>query len=162
MSKRKKNICLNFSAYGQVEIINVKTAGEASSLLSHLSYYRTNNMNGYELKMGFFSKNELSKEDKIGLSTRYNYNHAFKDIDLIILNTIAEHMNFTYRRMQPTDNKSFGYQLSNGTYVGAIGTNVMISQWNYSRLVYSSCFLLRFSFDCHMIIASLHRRHSVR
>lgn len=97
-------------------------------------------MNGYELKTGFFSEDELSEEDKIGLNTRHNNNYAFKDIDLIILNTIAEHMNFTYRRMHPTDNKSFGYQLSNGTYVGAIGTNVMISQWNYSRLVYSSCF----------------------
>lgn len=125
---------LDFSAYGRIEIINVKTAEEVSSLLSHLSYYRTNNMNGYELKTGIFAEDELSEEEKRGLSTRYNNNHAFKDIDNIILNTIAQHMNFTYRRLRPMDNKSFGYQLFNRTYVGALGTNV-ISQWNYLRLV---------------------------
>lgn len=122
---------LNFSAYGRVEIINVKTVGEASNLLSHLSYYQTNNMNGYELKTGFFTEDDLSEEERMGLNKRYNNNHIFKETDEIVLNTIAEHMNFTYRRMRPKDNKSFGYQLPNGTYVGAIGINVTIFLWNY-------------------------------
>lgn len=131
---------LDFSAYGRVEIINVKTAEEASSLLSHLTYHRTNNMNGYELKTGLFSPDEVAKEHaKVGLSTHYNNTSIFKEIntgiDEIILNTIAQRMNFTARQVPPTDNQSFGYQLPNGTYVGAIGTNEMISLWNYSRLV---------------------------
>lgn len=87
-------------------------------------------MNGYELKTGLYSPDEVPKEHaKVGLSTHYN------QIDEIILDTIAQRMNFTARQVPPTDNQSFGYQLPNGTYVGAIGTNEMISLWNYSRLV---------------------------
>ncbi|XP_025157933.1 uncharacterized protein LOC105182887 isoform X2 [Harpegnathos saltator] len=41
--------------------------------------------------------------------------------DETILDIIARRMNFTVKRVHPTDNKSFGYQLPNGTYIGAIG-----------------------------------------
>lgn len=109
-------------------------------------------MNGYELKTGFFSKDEdMSEEEKMGLSKRSNNNRSFKEIDQIILNTIAEHMNFTYRRMFPKDDKFFGYQLPNGTYVGAIGINVTIFLWNYLLVKFllflSVPFFFRLSYD---------------
>ncbi|XP_032683151.1 uncharacterized protein LOC116849771 isoform X2 [Odontomachus brunneus] len=52
---------------------------------------------------------------------RYNFSNIFKGFDETILDIIARQMNFTVKRIPPTDNKSFGYQLPNGTYVGAIG-----------------------------------------
>lgn len=95
-------------------------------------------MNGYELRTGLFSHTEetASEQAKIGLLDKYDNNtDIFQGLDETILDTIAQHMNFTARRIHPTDNKLFGRQLSNGTYVGAIGINVMISLWNYSRLI---------------------------
>ncbi|XP_050450325.1 uncharacterized protein LOC126850903 isoform X2 [Cataglyphis hispanica] len=114
---------VNDSAYGQVEIIQIKTAEEASNLLSHLTYHRTNNMNGYELKTGLFSPTEetASEQAKVGLNNRDNNTDIFEGLDETILDTISQRMNFTARWIHPTDNKLFGHQLSNGTYVGAIG-----------------------------------------
>ncbi|XP_029161062.1 uncharacterized protein LOC114932827 [Nylanderia fulva] len=111
---------VNDSAYGRVEIINVKTAEEASSLLSHLTYSRTSNMNGYELRTGLFSLDE-STDKRQGEVKHYNSTFIFEGLDEIMLDTIAERMNFTAKLIPPTDKQSFGYQLSNGTYVGAIG-----------------------------------------
>lgn len=80
-------------------------------------------MNGYELKMGLFSPaQEASEQAKVVLSKYDNNTDIFQGLDEIILDTIAQRMNFTTRSIYPTDNKSFGRQLSNGTYVGAIGT----------------------------------------
>lgn len=109
--------------WGEVEIINVKTAEEASNVLSHLTYRRTKNLNGYELKVGFFKRGQtLAEPIKVRSNTYYDYADVFKGFDEIMLNTIAQNMNFKMEHIHPTDNKSYGHQLPNGTYVGAIGT----------------------------------------
>lgn len=109
--------------WGQVEIVNVKTAEEASNVLSYLTYRRTKNMNGYELKVGYFKQGQtIAKPITVqSSSTHYDYADVFKGFDEIMLNTIARDMNFQVEHIHPTDNKSYGHQLSNGTYVGAIG-----------------------------------------
>ncbi|XP_029680584.1 uncharacterized protein LOC115246109 isoform X2 [Formica exsecta] len=133
---------VNDSAYGQIEIINVKTAEQASNLISHFTYYRTNNMNGYELKMGLFSPaQEASEQAKVVLSKYDNNTDVFQGLDEIILDTIAQRMNFTTRSIYPTDNKSFGRQLSNGTYVGAIG-DVMYGR---TDICFESFFVKKYS-----------------
>ncbi|XP_072757068.1 uncharacterized protein [Anoplolepis gracilipes] len=135
---------VNDSAYGQVEIINVKTAEEASKLLSHLTYARTNNMNGYELKTGIFSENQLTSEHvKMALSKHYKDTYFFQGLDEIILETVAQHMNFTAIRMSPSDNQSFGHQLPNGTYVGAIGDVVN----GKTDICFESFFIKKYSTD---------------
>lgn len=85
-------------------------------------------MNGYELKTGLFSPTEetASEQAKVGLNKPDNNTDIFEGLDETILDTIAQRMNFTARWIRPTDNQFFGHQLSNGTYVGAIGINVMI------------------------------------
>lgn len=110
------------SGWGEVEIINIKTAEEASNILSHLTYRRTKDLNGYELKVGYFKRGQtLAEPIKVHSSTCYDYADVFKGFDEIVLNTIAQSMNFKMEHVHPTDNKSYGYQLPNGTYVGAIG-----------------------------------------
>lgn len=143
---------LDFSAYGRVEIINVKTAEEASSLLSHLTYYRTNNMNGYEVKAGLFTENMDNKHRKVE-PPHNNYTYGFEDIDEIMLDTIAKRMNFTAKWIPPTDNQFFGYQVSNGTYIGAIGTNEMIY---ISLELFAPSILVRpcFSFSFSLLIVT--------
>ncbi|TGZ54640.1 Glutamate receptor delta-2 subunit [Temnothorax longispinosus] len=107
--------------WGKVERTSVKTAEEASSVLSHLIYRRTKNMNGYELKVGYFKQGHtLAEPTKVQSNTHYA-DYVFKGFDEIVLNTIARDMNFKVEHIHPTDNKSYGYQLPNGTYVGAIG-----------------------------------------
>ncbi|KYM93703.1 hypothetical protein ALC62_15689 [Cyphomyrmex costatus] len=113
---------VNDSVWGRVEIINVITAEEASDELSHSTYRRTKNMNGYTLKVGYFKQNQTIAEPMKGQSsTRYSYDDIFEEFDETMLNTIAQDMNFQIEYVHPADNKWFGYQLSNGTYVGAIG-----------------------------------------
>lgn len=123
------------SVWGQVEIINVKTAEEASNVLSHLTYRRTKNMNGYELKVGYFKQNQTAARLT---QTRSHYADVFKEFDKTMLNTIARDMNFKVEQIHPTDNKSYGYQLPNGTYVGALGIYVAI--FGTIREYSSSCF----------------------
>lgn len=112
-------------AWGKIEIINVRTAEQVSNILSDLTYRRTENLNGYELKVGMLEKNQSVvrvKENPVGTRNALHGNaNAFKDFDEIMLNTIARYMNFKVNRVYPMDDKTFGYQLSNGTYVGAIG-----------------------------------------
>ncbi|XP_024869798.1 uncharacterized protein LOC112453325 isoform X2 [Temnothorax curvispinosus] len=111
---------VNDSVWGKVERTSVKTAEEASSVLSHLIYRRTKNMNGYELKVGYFKQGHtLAEPTKVQSNTHYA-DYVFKGFDEIVLNTIARDMNFKVEHIHPTDNKSYGYQLPNGTYVGAI------------------------------------------
>ncbi|XP_011860394.1 PREDICTED: uncharacterized protein LOC105557693 isoform X2 [Vollenhovia emeryi] len=105
--------------WGEVEIINVKTAEEASSVLSQLTSRRTNNLNGYELKVGYFMRGETLAEPTKDRSNQ-DYAGIFKGFDELLLNTIARSMNFQVEHVHPSDNKSFGYRLPNGTYVGAI------------------------------------------
>ena len=108
--------------WGRVEIINVITAEEASKMLSHLTYRRTKNMNGYILKVGYFNQKEKSIIEPIKSQPIRRYINVFKEFDEKMLTTIAQDMNFQIEYVYPTDNKSFGSQLFNGTYVGAIGT----------------------------------------
>ncbi|XP_018374119.1 PREDICTED: uncharacterized protein LOC108768249 isoform X1 [Trachymyrmex cornetzi] len=116
-------IKVNNSVWGRVEIINVTTAEEASKMLSHLTYHRTKNMNGYALKVGYFKDKakSIAKPIKGQSITRYSYADVFKEFDEKMLNTIAQDMNFQIEYVYPADNKWFGSQLFNGTYVGAIG-----------------------------------------
>lgn len=109
----------NFSAWGKVEIINVETAEETASMLSHSAYRWTSNMNEYKLKVGIFREryNKLISKNK---SISQNPSKVFKRFDEIMLNTISREMNFTVDTINPMNN-TFGYQLSNGTYIGAIG-----------------------------------------
>ncbi|KAL6259301.1 hypothetical protein P5V15_009219 [Pogonomyrmex californicus] len=112
---------VNDSVWGKVEIITVKTVKEASNVLSRLTYHRTKNMNGYELKVGYFKQGQTMAKPIISRSNlHYNYADVFKGFDEIMLNTIAQDMNFKVTHIHPTDNKSYGHQLPNGTYVGAI------------------------------------------
>lgn len=84
-------------------------------------------MNGYELKVGYFKQGQTITEPiKVHSSTRYDYAYVFKGFDEMMLNTIAQDMNFQVEHVHPTDDKSYGYRLPNGTYVGAIGTYVAI------------------------------------
>lgn len=114
------------SVWGKVEIINIKTAKEASDILSHLTYRHTKNMNGYELKVGYFKRGQIRIAEPIKVRSSTHYDYAFKGFDETVLNMIAQNMNFKVEYIHPTDNKSFGYRLPNGTYVGAIGTYVTI------------------------------------
>lgn len=66
---------------------------------------------------------------------RYDFYDIFKGFDETILDIVARKMNFTVKRVHPTDNKSFGYQLRNGTYVGAIGIDA-----KHKRLLFFSLF----------------------
>lgn len=105
--------------------MNIKTTKEASDILSHLTYRHTKNMNGYELKVGYFKRGQtLAEPIKVRSSTYYDY--ASMVFDETMLSMIAKDMNFKVEHIHPTDNKSFGYRLPNGTYVGAIGTYVTI------------------------------------
>ncbi|EZA50867.1 hypothetical protein DMN91_011411 [Ooceraea biroi] len=111
---------INDSEWGKIEIVNVKTAKQASNILSHLTYYRTKNLNGYELKVGLFERSQSIKEitkDQPNIASYYS--DIFKGFDETVLNTITEYMNFKVKPIYSMN--TFGYQLSNGTYVGAIG-----------------------------------------
>lgn len=126
------------SVWGEVEIINVKTAEEASNILSHLTYRRTKNMNGYELKVGYFKQNQTAA----GLTqvrSSIHYADVFNKFDKTMLKTIARGMNFKVGQIYPTE--SYGYRLPNGTYVGALGTYVAI--FRTIREYTSSCFCFR-------------------
>ncbi|KAL0108841.1 hypothetical protein PUN28_014155 [Cardiocondyla obscurior] len=110
------------SVWGKIEIINAKTTEEASNVLSQLVHRRTKDMHGYELKVGYFNRNQTRAEPiRVRSSTRYNYAEVFKGFDELMLKTIARNMNFQTELINPTDNESYGYQLANGTYIGAIG-----------------------------------------
>lgn len=111
-----------FSVWGKIEIINVKTAKQASNILSRLTYRRTKDLNGYELKVGLFEQNESAAGVTNVQSNNASYYYdIFTGFDEAILNMITERMNFQVKETYPTDDKSHGYQLSNGTYVGVIG-----------------------------------------
>lgn len=122
----KYYICL-ISVWGKVETINVKTAEEASNVLSHLIYRRTKNLNEYELKVGYFNQGQtLAKPIKVQSNMYHEHADIFKGFDEIMLKTIAGNMNFKMEHVHPRDNKWYGYGLPNGTYVGAIGNDI----WN--------------------------------
>lgn len=104
--------------------MNVNTTARSSNLTT---YSWTRNLNGYELKVGIFDKSittNVMNNSTMSTSMQYNFSNVFKGFDETILNIIARQMNFTVKRVHPTDNGSFGYQLANGTYIGAIGTNI--------------------------------------
>jgi len=110
--------------WGKIEIVNVKTARQASNILSHLTYHRTKNLNGYELKVGLFEQGQSIMEImKVQPKVVSYYSDIFKGFDKIVLNTITKYMNFKVKQIYSMDDKLYGYQLPNGTYVGAIGTD---------------------------------------
>lgn len=114
---------VNDSVWGKVETINVKTAEEASNVLSHLIYRRTKNLNEYELKVGYFNQGQtLAKPIKVQSNMYHEHADIFKGFDEIMLKTIAGNMNFKMEHVHPRDNKWYGYGLPNGTYVGAIAS----------------------------------------
>jgi hypothetical protein len=127
------------SVWGKVEIINIKTARQVSNILSHLTYHRTKNLNGYELKVGLFEQDQSMMEMTKDQSKVVSYSDIFKGFDEIVLSTITEYMNFKVKQIYSTDNKLYGYQLPNGTYVGAIGTNC-----NYLNLEIHNFFCFSF------------------
>lgn len=106
------------SAWGRVEIIRVNTTRQASSVLSNLTERRTSNMNGYPLRVGTF---DLNPSIVAELNQSVDDSDLYKGLDEAMLRTIARRMNFATRRVSPADNKGFGYQFLNGTYVGALG-----------------------------------------
>ncbi|XP_067208039.1 uncharacterized protein [Linepithema humile] len=110
---------VNDSAWGKIEITNVETAEETASMLSRSAHRWTSNMNEYKLKVGMFTQGQtVEKENESSSQSRSD---VFKELDEIMLKTISQQMNFTAKIMDPTDNLWFGYQLSNGTYTGALG-----------------------------------------
>jgi len=78
------------SVWGKIEIVNIKTARQVSNILSHLTYHRTKNLNGYELKVGLFEQSQSIMEMMKVISY---YSDIFKEFDEIVLSTITEYMN---------------------------------------------------------------------
>ncbi|EFN84854.1 hypothetical protein EAI_10312 [Harpegnathos saltator] len=112
---------INDSAWGGIDVVTVNTTVRSSNLTTHRC---TRDLNGYELKVGIFNGSQstarLMNTSITSANVQYNYFDIFKGFDETILDIIARRMNFTVKRVHPTDNKSFGYQLPNGTYIGAI------------------------------------------
>ncbi|XP_046813908.1 uncharacterized protein LOC124422051 isoform X3 [Vespa crabro] len=80
-------------------------------------------MYGYKLNVGLFQQYQtlMKMKDKPSPGSIYKYSAGYNGSDAIILGTIAKYMNFTVNEINPRDQIKFGYELSNGTYVGTLG-----------------------------------------
>ncbi|XP_014489479.1 PREDICTED: uncharacterized protein LOC106752352 [Dinoponera quadriceps] len=140
---------VNDSAWGGIDVVSVNTTARSSNL----TYRCTRNLNGYELKVGIFEGNHsianmMSSSVMQPVSMQYDYSNIFKGFDETILDIVARQMNFTAKRVHPTDNRSFGYQLPNGTYIGAIGDVV----YGRTDVCFESFFVKRYSPYKNMLI----------
>ncbi|XP_046813907.1 uncharacterized protein LOC124422051 isoform X2 [Vespa crabro] len=108
---------------GKLESINVVSKEDIFQRLSTLNHRRTNNMYGYKLNVGLFQQYQtlMKMKDKPSPGSIYKYSAGYNGSDAIILGTIAKYMNFTVNEINPRDQIKFGYELSNGTYVGTLG-----------------------------------------
>lgn len=99
-------------------------------MLSNLPYRRTRNLNGYEVKVGIFEQ-FVSNIEILENSTKpfkdilKEYPELQKSFNSVALETMARYMNFKVKQIHPEANTSFGHQLPNGTYTGALGISTL-------------------------------------
>ncbi|XP_024947836.1 uncharacterized protein LOC107275120 isoform X2 [Cephus cinctus] len=109
---------------GEIEIFKFESSDKAATTMAKIYARNLNNLHGYPLKVGMFERipTSLRLVDKVD----HGFLHCkktiiFTGIDGLMLDTVAEAMNFTTVIYRPTDGIEFGYQMQNGTYVGTLG-----------------------------------------
>ncbi|XP_035731999.1 uncharacterized protein LOC118445986 isoform X3 [Vespa mandarinia] len=126
---------------GKLESINVVSKEDIFQRLSTLNHRRTNNMYGYKLNVGLFQQYQtlMKMRDKPSPGSIYKYSAGYNGSDAIILGTIAKYMNFTVNEINPRDQIKFGYELSNGTYVGTL-ERILLSTLSITNITMAGLF----------------------
>ncbi|XP_076547413.1 uncharacterized protein LOC117610092 [Osmia lignaria lignaria] len=110
-------------SWGQLERVEVTSQRHLLHLLSTLHQRRTINFQGHKFNVSMFHQDQEGTKirGKIDPNSVYVYSGGYNWTSGILLGVLARKINFTVNVIEPADNESYGYQMENGKFNGAIG-----------------------------------------